>query len=274
MKTLLVPVDFSDTSLNAARYAAGLAKQVGAKIILIHAYEPPVSYPLRDGIQVSDEGIKEINLQELKKIADDLSSLEPVVKFEIMQLEGSLLDVIKQFEDNVDVFMAVMGITGAGLLKEKLVGSNTLKVAKGTSVPVMIIPKNAKYSDLNDIGLTTDYRDVVNTVPEKKIKEFLNATGARLHILNVDFEGEYVTENTPQESGIMEAMFQDVHPKYHFIQYREIAEGLSEYSVNNSIEIMISIPKKHSFFESFVHPVNMTKKLIFHSKVPVLVMHY
>lgn len=42
MKTVIVPVDFSDTSLNAARYAAKLfVGHYGVTIILYHSYSKP-----------------------------------------------------------------------------------------------------------------------------------------------------------------------------------------------------------------------------------------
>ncbi len=66
MKTILVPVDFSSTSLNAASYALEYAKQVGGKLMLIHAYKQPLLYPLYQGVEVSPEGMREIKKKELE----------------------------------------------------------------------------------------------------------------------------------------------------------------------------------------------------------------
>src|SRR5665647_1791037 len=43
---ILVPVDFSSYSLNAACYAAHVAQQKGAKITLIHVYFNPITNPI------------------------------------------------------------------------------------------------------------------------------------------------------------------------------------------------------------------------------------
>ena len=44
MKTILVPTDFSANADKACQYAITLAKDLKAKIILMHAFETPVSY--------------------------------------------------------------------------------------------------------------------------------------------------------------------------------------------------------------------------------------
>src|SRR5262245_53030649 len=51
IRSILVPVDFSPPSLRALKYAAGLARQFGAKLTLVNVLEPVATpdfayYPL------------------------------------------------------------------------------------------------------------------------------------------------------------------------------------------------------------------------------------
>jgi nucleotide-binding universal stress UspA family protein len=46
LKTILVPVDFSERAEFALRYAAHLAERVGAKVFVLNVVEKPVLYPL------------------------------------------------------------------------------------------------------------------------------------------------------------------------------------------------------------------------------------
>jgi nucleotide-binding universal stress UspA family protein len=73
LKTILVPVDFSPTSENAAQYALQLCKQAGAKIILIHAYEPPPSFPMVEGMIYTEESLKEFMKQKLETLSATLA---------------------------------------------------------------------------------------------------------------------------------------------------------------------------------------------------------
>jgi len=272
MKTILVPVDFSPTSHNAASYALQYAKQIGGKIMLIHAYEPPFVYPLYQGIEISPEGMHQIKQREIKLLANQLAELEPLIKVEHMLFEGSLLQVISDITESMQVAFLVMGITGAGKLKETLIGSNAFTVAKKCKIPALIVPENAVFNKINDIGLTTDFRDVASTIPDKLVSELIQATGARLHILNVDFKNRQWTYDTPFQSGLVETMFQQYHPQYHFIDHTDLVEGLNNYVVKFSIELLLVIPQRHNLVEQ-IFSGSHTKSILFHSKVPVMVLH-
>jgi nucleotide-binding universal stress UspA family protein len=272
MKVIIVPVDFSETSLNAARYALKFAMQAGAKIILLHAFQEPLQYPLVNGVELTAQGLWDVNIDQLKQLQAQCNTAAPLIKTEIMQLKGPLPEVIRQLQENMQVTMIIMGITGAGKLKETLIGSNTLAVARETTLPVLIVPKNASFEPITDIGLTTDFRDVIDTIPAQRIKEIAYMLGARLHVLNVDYRHEYSTPDTPLQSGLLETLFQEFTPRYHFIENENIAEGLSDYAQAHGIELLIAVPRQKSFIDR-IFSKSQTKELVFHSKVPVLIVH-
>ena len=272
LKTILVPVDFSSTSENAAQYALQLCKQAGAKIILVHAYEPPPSFPMVEGLIYTEESLRDFMQQKLEELSAKLAKQEAIVKVEYMLINGQLRNVIQQLTDAMQVLMIIMGITGAGKLKETFIGSNTLTVASATTVPLLIIPEDARYTSITDIGLTTDFRDVTDTIPYKKINELITTLGARLHVLNIDMNQKNWTADTPFQSGLVETMFEHHHPTYHFIEGEDMAEGLSSYALTHSIEILVTIPRKHNLLQKLFMGSH-TKQLAFHSKVPVMIIH-
>jgi nucleotide-binding universal stress UspA family protein len=272
LKTILVPIDFSPTSLNAAHYAQKFARQAGAKLILIHAYEQLVPLPIVEGLLYSNEELREVMKDKLKNLGQELEKVEPLIKIESMLIDGSLISVMKELADAMDVFMVIMGITGAGKLKETFIGSNTMLVSKSIKAPVLIVPNNALYAKVNDVGLTTDFRDVAETIPDKKIIDLVMNIGARLHVLHINLTNQKQLTEKPFQSGIVETMFERFHPTYHFIEDTNSADGLNNYALANSIEILIAVPKKHNLIHQLFLG-SKTKELAFHSTIPVLVMH-
>lgn len=272
MKTILVPVDFSETSINAVRYAAQLAVQINGKVMMLHAYQYPVIHPMDKGMELTDEGVKEINLKELARIKHIVESEIPLVKLEYIVINGILSGVINVFAENFRTDLIVMGLSGAGKVKELLIGSNTLDVASNTRIPVIIVPEKCKFRSVEKIVLATDFRDVVENIPDTQVKRFLSATGARLHIVNVDYHHEYATVDTPFQSSMIEAMFQSWSPEYHFVEDYNVQEGLSRYVEENDINILIAVPHKHNVLHKLFMPSH-TRQLVFHSKVPVMVVH-
>ena len=69
MQTFLVPVDFSAASSNALEYAAQLAKVMGAKLLLFHAYMLPTP--------VSEVPYVMVTADELQKENEELIERKP-----------------------------------------------------------------------------------------------------------------------------------------------------------------------------------------------------
>src|SRR6266545_1756502 len=115
MNTVVVPVDFSLTSMNAAHYAGKMLKGAyGAHLILYHMYEKD-----------SEETLANEQLEYLKK--DVLK--ETIVKVETISVKGD--DVVEEIERVVrhrNATLVVMGITGKSALEQVFFGSNTVKL--------------------------------------------------------------------------------------------------------------------------------------------------
>jgi len=281
MKTILVPVDYSETAKNAAFYALSFAKQLGAdKIILYNAFQPPVpADPVgitTDGnfntIGLYDvEGLTESNrmhLDNLKKVISDTYNGD--ISVEAFSEYNTLREGIEEICRSQDIALIVMGISESDRLTETLVGSNSVDVAKHTTIPVIIIPYNATYKPIQEILFTCDYKNVSKTVPVALMKNILTVTGAHLHVLHVDADAE--TKEHLQQASILKNLLQDVPADYHTLQHTDFREAVNQFTAQYNIDLIVAIPKKHSFFDGLFHHSH-TKTLAFHSHIPLLLMH-
>src|SRR6185436_17838587 len=117
MKTILVPVDFSETARNSALYAAGLAKWIGAdKLILFNAYSIPLATEMSWAV---------LQTAELRKFSEDgladfrnmlLVEIGEGVTIECFSEFGFLNERIDAVSTNTNSDLIVMGITGGGKL--------------------------------------------------------------------------------------------------------------------------------------------------------------
>jgi universal stress protein E len=126
-KRLLVPVDFSPSSLRAIRHARNIAPQ--ADIVLLHAYEVPFEGRMRYA-NVDDDIIKHyriVSRQETSHKLDvlcDEAGLLPSKCGQVV-LQGDPRMRILEQEQELDCDLIVMGKHGKTLLEELLVGSVT-----------------------------------------------------------------------------------------------------------------------------------------------------
>lgn len=117
MQTLLVPVDFSPASTNAATYAANLAKVLNAKLILFHAYMLPTPVSEVPYVMVTAEEMQKENEELISKLADSLH-LQFGVEVQWLVRIGIASDEIKSLIKETDIDLVVMGMKGAGGIED------------------------------------------------------------------------------------------------------------------------------------------------------------
>jgi nucleotide-binding universal stress UspA family protein len=111
----------------------------------------------------------------------------------------------------------------------------------------------------------------VETTPAKFICEFVKLFHSELHVLNIDHKHKNLAEKS-QESLLLQTMLQETNPEWHFIDNKNVEEGIHSFADDNDIDLLVAIPKKHSLLDSLMH-YSHTKELVFHSHVPVMCIH-
>ena len=261
MKDVIIPIDFSETSLNAARYAADmLSGKPEAHVILYHMF--------------SDQKESETAGQYLESLKAELEQKGAGSNIETVKEYGeNLIDSLGRLAYQKTAELIVMGISEKDEWKQLLMGSNTLKMADQNVCPVMIVPPVSKYSGIKNIALTSDFKNVETTTPVLAIKTIMEMFNATLHVVNVDNE-HYVslTDEYLAERGKMQAMFAEFNPEFYFIGMNDFYDAIEQFSKDRNIDLLIIIPKNHSFINR-LFSASHTKKLAFHSSVPILAAH-
>ena len=139
---LLVPVDFSQCSINAVRAAAAIAAPEG-DLTLLHVIDENF---VNDAVAASLGGSEEIQgrLRERAEI-DFVTMLEGIdfgeVNVERMIVIGTPFVEILKIARDLDLPMIVMGVRGRSTPPEELLfGSTAEKVLRGSRVPVLCLP--------------------------------------------------------------------------------------------------------------------------------------
>lgn len=277
MKTILVPTDYSDTALNAARYAIRLASQLHVeKIVFYNAYQVPpvVSEPAMPAIPyvdvetlkaVSEEGMDHFKKRVEPEIPEGIS-VETISEFAILSDEASRLC------ERTGATLIVMGIKGTSRMEEVLIGSTAISVMKHTTVPVIIVPHQSTYTAINNIALATDLKNVAETLPVTYLSNILRLTGARLHVVNVyEDQGEISADRIHQQE-LLKGILKEFSPGFHVINSGNFVDGINHFVQTNNIDLVMAIPKKHGLFSTLFRERH-TKHLAFHTHVPLMYMH-
>lgn len=260
MRDIIIPVDFSETSLNAARYAAAmLTGKTNTRVVLYTMFKDE-----------DDAATSEQYLQSLKAEMEQkgVLSIETV-----KELGNDLIDNLGRLAFQKTAELIIMGITEKEEWRQLFFSSNTVKMAEQAICPVLIVPQTARYEGISNIALASDFKDVDATTPVLAIKTVLEIFNANLHIVNVDNEHyvslseEYLTERAK-----MQQLFTEFNPEFYFIGMNDFYEAIEQFSKDKNIDLLIVIPKNHSFMNSLFSS-SRTKKLAFNTSVPLLAVH-
>jgi nucleotide-binding universal stress UspA family protein len=140
---ILVPVDFSPTSINAVRVAIGIAEPEGDVTILHVIDRDFVEDAVAAGMGSSEEITARLRSQAETNFDAALEGVEPGgVDVERMVVVGIPFVEILKIARDLDLPMIVMGVRGRSTpsSEELLFGSTAEKVLRATRVPVLCVP--------------------------------------------------------------------------------------------------------------------------------------
>lgn len=139
---ILVPVDFSPPSLNAAKAALKIASPDGDLTLLHVIDERFVDQAVANGLGNSSEITGRLRERAEMDFASMLVDIESdTVDIEKMIVVGVPFVEILKIARDLDLPMIVMGMRGSSSpAEEVLFGSTAEKVLRGTRVPVFCIP--------------------------------------------------------------------------------------------------------------------------------------
>ncbi len=260
MHRVIIPVDYSETSLKAARFSAQmLAGKKDAAAILYNNYESH-----------DDHDISINFLETLKK--EFLKSGVESVELE-SEMGGDLIENIARLAHTLRATLITMGITGKSTVRQALFGSNTLKLVDKNLYPVMIIPPEAEYKGINHVAFASDFKNVETTTPSELINAVLEMFNPMLHIVNVSKDPD-VSRSKEMQRGkeMFMKMFSSFKTEFYFITRSDFFNAIDHFVKDHAIDVLITIPK-HQTNATSILKSSHTKRLAYHSHIPILAAH-
>ncbi len=139
IKTILVPLDFSSFSRQALASAISLAQKFGAKIVLLHVYQP-VAYPESFAISPACAALEARLHDEFKDMAGPLKlNQDAPVSVETLVCIGRPFEEIVNAARSVYADIIVIATHGHTGLKHVLLGSTTELVVRHADCPVLVL---------------------------------------------------------------------------------------------------------------------------------------
>jgi nucleotide-binding universal stress UspA family protein len=135
VRTILHPTDFSERSDCAFELACALARDYGARLILLHVVEPPLAVS-GDGLVMVPVPIHEEPIRErLKELRPQDHTIQVEYRLTVGDAAGEILGEAQEAKPD----LIVMGTHGRSGLSRLLMGSVAEQVVRKADCPVLTV---------------------------------------------------------------------------------------------------------------------------------------
>ena len=287
-RKVLIPVDFSDYSMQACVFGFNFAKEFNTEVVLLHAYFSPIyasSLPYGDtfNYQIAEEETLKITIQrvhnELNKLSDTIKDKIktgelPDIKFTCVLREGIPEEEILRYSKEINPQIIIMGTRGRNQKDMDLIGSVTAEVIERSRNVVFAIPENTPFKTFKEVKRIAfitnfDQRDLVAfdaLISTFKPFQFVVTI---IHLADTQD-----TWNEIKLAGIKD-YFSKQYPKleiqYDVVMEDDILSNFDNYIKEKNINVITITSYKRNIFARLFNP-GIARKMIFHTDTPLLVI--
>ena len=267
MKKILFPTDFSPEAHNAYQYAVALAKETGAKIDLIHVYDDTLKgedfyldLTQQRELRVKRQKQKEVQLLQFVN-QYDFKNLGDKLIYPGVFIDQEIIDRSKRGCD-----LIVMGTKGERNSVNKFMGSVTTQLMMNASCPVLAIPSNANYNGMEEIVYATTFSSKDQHFVEKLV-EFGNHFKAKIHFVHVTKDTSPETREERYIEGLSSGF-----ARCSIINNPSVMDGVDNFLKDHPANALALYIPKRNLWEQLFH-TSFTKKMTFHTNIPLFVFH-
>lgn len=263
MKNILIPTDFSENSRNALEYALGYFKNVQANFYLIHVDS-----------QNCDEKRSQLCQDNLNTEIQfyQNNSLSKSQKFFAVYERMSLIEGIRKHLTAKKIDYIVMGTKGDSTLISSEIGSNTSEVITKIKCPIFVIPRNARFLNIDTIAFPTDYNCSFRKNVRHTLADTLSLHKAAVHVLNVKYSARELSTDQLDNKSFLKDMLKEHQYDFHVLESRTIENGIQTFTELHKTDLITMVAKNLNLIQRLLfNPKNAD--LNYRIELPFLVIH-
>ncbi|PKR79848.1 hypothetical protein CW751_12895 [Brumimicrobium salinarum] len=245
MKKILVPTDFSEYALNAAKLAASIAKKTDTRIYFLHV----VSMPVYETGVIPGQSRQDVaeGLFILKKVKMDFEKLlnEDFLKginvATAIQYDGVYESVVSQ-ADKHDIDLIVMGTHGSsGYVNDFFIGSNTDKIVRLSETPIITTREEVTNTTFDKVVFASDFGEGV-AQSFQKIAEMATILKVKVELVRV-ITGDDFFYSAPMLDS-MEVFAKEnglVNYDCHVFASETVQSGINEFAQRVNADMVMTV---------------------------------
>jgi nucleotide-binding universal stress UspA family protein len=180
IKTIIVPLDFSNESLDGLNMALMLAKKTGANVEMVHVIGKNTdnTYEFLE----QENHLAKTKFEEILQKCKDGGNINCALKYIIK--EGKIFSEISDLADKCEDSLIVLSTHGESGFEDLFIGGNAYKIISHSKNPVITVRKSKISPNINKIVLPLD----ITLETREKVPYTVNLArlfGSEIHLITV-----------------------------------------------------------------------------------------
>lgn len=275
-KRILVAVDFSTYSMKACQTAFSIAKELDAKVKILHVYNNiyfPTQIPFADALK--NDGDISILDKSRKQMLDLCVEIDknieagkfPSVNYSYSLREGIVEEEIESFIEEYNPMLLVLGKRGTNDNRTNILGSVTADIIEMTDIPVLAIPENSSFEgakDVRHIAFFTNIhrRDIYSF--DYLVNHLLPYKGLKItlvHIITDARNGKWSESDLLKLQESFTQKYSDMNISYKLINETDFVQGIKDFIETEKVDIVAVNTQRRSLWGRMFLPSNSRKIL-------------
>jgi nucleotide-binding universal stress UspA family protein len=267
MKTIIVPIDLSDESLNGLNLALMMATKTGANILLVHVIGKNTGdyyEQMEKENQLAQSKFEGI-LQKYKEKVNLNFTLSYTIK------EGMVFKEIADLADKHEDALTVLSTHGKSGFEELFIGGNAYKITSHSRNPVITVRRSKIPSNIDNIVLPLDFTFQTREKVPYTV-ELAKTFGSKIHLLTIRLSNLKSIEKKLHQYAEQVASYLDKH-KIPYTAEHLHGSNLTDITLDYSRTInadLISIMTEQEKSASNLLLGNFAHQMINKAYIPVL----
>jgi nucleotide-binding universal stress UspA family protein len=281
MKTLLVPVDFTNASDEAVDFACEWAeKYLYERIILLRSFYSSMYENIIMSADFSNVNQEYLNkkrsdekelLNQMSKEVDKKTGEGIQVQTAVSELPliRSIIELIKDVKPE----MILLGSDPMQANNEGLVAGNIIAIARVSPVRVLIVPENYQYEKIEKALVPVDFKTVGSLNKINSLGSSPRWDDVELLLLNVDATQRHLNpdENFKEAENNLHDYLKNFKHEIYYETDKNVINGILNFKKINEVQLMIALPGVHSFLYSLTHK-SVSEALYKKCPLPVMIL--
>ncbi len=271
-KYILVPVDFSPSSINAMEHAVLYANAIGCDIRMIHVKRRNADYDPAINFNDYDEVLKSSVINNFKRIIAHFKS-KMKGRIDYCVRDGRVFTEVCNQAKYGDALMIISGTNGVSGFKERWEGSNAFRIVSHATCPVITIKYNFVPQSPRRIVVPID-----NTARTRLkipiVAKIAKCFDAEMMLIDIRNDNKPSTQKKMEDAMKAVTVYLDRHNVRYSkdnlrVKKKKTATAVIDYALENDADLIAATSERlDNNWQLF--SVSNPQKLVNHSPIPVI----